>query len=370
METYDTIIIGGGQAGLAAGYQLKQLGRQFLILDAHERVGDAWRTRWDSLRLFTPAKYNGLPGMRFPAPALSFPAKDEVADYMAAYAKRFALPVRNGVLVERLERVGGGFVLASSGGAFEASNVIVATGAHRTPKVPAFASQLAAGITQMHSSAYRNPSQLRDGPALVVGLGNSGAEISYDIRVGRQVYLSGMPFAQLPVKHGGAAAAFVLPLVKFMGTYVLTVDTPMGRKVLPNMKTAPLIRMKVADLVAAGVQRVPRVTGVRDGLPMLEDGRQLEVANVIWCTGFSNELRWIAIPEAVDVDGHLDQYRGVARHVPGLYFVGMLHQYSATSDVLPGVGRDARYVARQIALRRVDPENRVVGRDAAELGVG
>src|SRR6266571_1857547 len=214
MERFDTIIIGGGQAGLAAGQFLGKQGRSSVILDASERVGDAWRTRWDSLRVFTPAKYNGLPGMRFPAPALSFPTKDEVADYMAAYAKRFALPVRSGVRVERLERQGGGFVLASSAGTFEASNVIVATGAHRTPKVPAFASQLPEGITQMHSSAYRNPSQLRGGAALVVGLGNSGAEISYDLRNGRQVFVSGAPFAQLPVRHGAAAAAFVLPLIK------------------------------------------------------------------------------------------------------------------------------------------------------------
>jgi putative flavoprotein involved in K+ transport len=370
MERFDTIIIGGGQAGLAAGHFLGRQGCAFVILDAGDRVGDAWRTRWDSLRVFTPAKYDGLPGMRFPAPGLSFPTKDELADYMAAYAKRFALPVRTGVHVERLERAGDRFLVTSGAGTYEASNVIVATGAHRTPKVPSFASRLGEGITQMHSEAYRNPSQLRDGAALVVGLGNSGAEISYDIRMGRQVYVSGKPFAELPVPHGAGAAAFVLPLIRFMGTYVLTVDTPIGRKVLPNMKTAPLIRTKVADLVAAGIERVPRVSGVSDGLPMLEDGRRLDVANVIWCTGFSTDLGWIAIPDVVGVDGHLNQYRGVASNVPGLYFVGMLHQYSATSDVLPGVGRDARYVARQIALRRLDSKHRMVRRDPAELGVG
>jgi putative flavoprotein involved in K+ transport len=369
MERFDTIIIGGGQAGLAAGQFLGRESRSFVILDAHEHVGDSWRTRWDSLRVFTPAKYDGLPGMRFPAPALSFPTKNEVADYLAAYAKRFALPIRNGIRVDRLERAGDGFRVTSNAGTYEAANVIVATGAHRTPKVPPFASLLGKGITQMHSDAYRNPSQLRDGAALVVGLGNSGAEISYDIRRGRDVYVSGTPFAELPVPHGAGTAAFVLPLVKLMGTYLLTVDTPIGRKVLPNMKTAPLIRLKVADLVAAGIRRVPRVTGVSDGLPMLEDGRRLDVANVIWCTGYSNDLGWIAIPDVVAVDGHLDQHRGVANHVPGLYFVGMLHQYSAVSDVLPGVGRDARYVARQIALRRVDSKDRVLRRDAAELGV-
>jgi putative flavoprotein involved in K+ transport len=226
MEQFDTIIVGGGQAGLAAGRFLGEQGASFVILDAAERVGDAWRSRWDSLRVFTPAKYDGLPGMRFPAPPLSFPTKAEVADYLASYAKLFALPVRSGVRVERLERAGDAFLVASTAGIYEASNVIVASGAHRTPKIPPFASALASGITQMHSSAYRSPPQLRDGAVLVVGLGNSGAEISYDIRVGRQVYVSGTPFGQLPVPHGTATAAFVLPLVKFMGTYLLTVDNP------------------------------------------------------------------------------------------------------------------------------------------------
>jgi putative flavoprotein involved in K+ transport len=369
MERFDTIIVGGGQAGLATGHFVAQQSRSFVILDAHERVGDAWRTRWDSLRVFTPAKYNGLPGMRFPAPRLSFPTKDDVADYMAAYATRFALPVRNTVRVDSLERAADGFLVTASAGTFEAANVVVATGAHRKPRIPAFASELDSRITQLHSSDYRNSGQLGDGAVLVVGLGNSGAEISMDVRQGRHVLVAGSPMGQLPVKHGAAAAAFVLPLVKFMGTYVLTVDTPVGRKVLPKMKTAPLIRIKVKDLEGAGIERVPRVAGVRDGMPLLEDGRKLDIANVIWCTGFTNDLGWIKVPEAFGEDGKPAQYRGVATAVPGLYFVGMEHQYAATSDVLPGVGRDAAYVARRLAAR-VDSKDRVVRRDAAEVGVG
>jgi len=368
MERFDTIIVGGGQAGLVTGHLLAAQRRSLVILDAHERVGDAWRTRWDSLRVFTPAKYDGLPGMRFPAPRLSFPTKDEVADYMEAYARRFDLPIRNCVRVERIERNTDCFVLTTTSGELQATNVVIATGAHHTARVPVFAPRLDPRIEQVHSSVYRNPGQLRDGAVLVVGLGNSGAEIAMDVRQGRHVFVSGSPFGQIPVKHGAAAALFVIPLIKFMGTYVLNMDTPMGRKVLPKMKTAPLIRTKVEDLVAAGIERVPRVTGVRDGMPVLEDGRTLDVANVIWCTGYTNDLSWIKVPEAFDADGKLAQYRGVANAVPGLYFVGMQFQYAATSDVLPGVSRDAAYVARRLA-GRVDAKDRMVRRDPAELGV-
>jgi putative flavoprotein involved in K+ transport len=353
MDTrFDTIVIGGGQAGLATGYYLAKLGRSFVILDKHARVGDAWRMRWDSLRVFTPAKYNGLPGMRFPAPSLTFPTKDEVADYMAAYAARFQLPVRSGVAVDLISRNRDGFVVSAGSGTFEADNVIVATGAHHIPRIPDFAGGLAPQIGQLHSSAYKNPSQLSDGAVLVVGAGNSGAEISYDVSHSHRVFLSGTPSAQLPVRHGAAAAIFVLPLIKFLGTHVLTVDTPMGRKALPKMKTAPLIRVKLNDLEKAGVERVARVTGAQDGLPILADGRVLEVANLIWCTGFRPDFTWINLPRAFADDGRLDQYRGVASSEPGLYFVGMYHQYSAVSDVLPGVGRDAAYVVRHIANRR------------------
>src|SRR5437762_12944539 len=171
---FDTIVIGGGQSGLPTGYHLAKQGRSFVILDRHPRIGDAWRTRWDSLRVFTPAKYDGLPGMRFPAPRLSFPTKDEVADYMAAYATRFNLPVRSGVSVDRVLRIGDEFEVTTSAGTFGAANLVVATGASQAPKVPAFASELSSDVTQIHSSAYKNPGQLRDGAVLVVGLGKIG----------------------------------------------------------------------------------------------------------------------------------------------------------------------------------------------------
>ena len=208
-ERVETVIIGGGQAGLATGYHLRKRGRPFVILDANQRIGDAWRNRWDSLRLFTPARYSGLPGWRLPAPTLSFPTKDEMADYLQAYATRFDLPVSTGVAVDDVHRDGNQFVVTSANGRFEADNVVVASGSHRSPRVPEFAAELDQGIAQLHSCEYRSPTQLREGPALVVGAGNSGAEIALEVSRTHPVSLSGRSVGQLPVKHGTNAARFV-----------------------------------------------------------------------------------------------------------------------------------------------------------------
>jgi putative flavoprotein involved in K+ transport len=350
MERFETVIIGGGQAGLATGYELKKRGRPFVILEASEAIGDSWRKRWDSLRLFTPAKYDGLPGMRFPAPRWSFPTKDEMGDYLEVYARRFELPVRTGVSVDRVYHDGDHYVVESGHRAFAADNVVVATGAHRVPKLPPFAEQLDPQVVQLHSAGYRNPGQLRDGAVLVVGVGNSGAEIAYELAKTHTVLQAGTPSAELPVRHGSLAARLVLPLVRFVGARVLTVKTPIGRKVRPKFigRAAPLIRIKSRDLEAAGVARVARLAGVREGRPLLEDGRVLDVANVVWCTGFRYELSWIDVP-SVATDGEPLHERGVAVAAPGLYFVGLVFQTAATSDVIPGVGRDARYIAGRLA---------------------
>jgi putative flavoprotein involved in K+ transport len=351
-ERFETVVIGGGQAGLTVGHYLAKEGRPFVILDENERVGDAWRKRWDSLRLFTPACFSALPGRRHGAPRWSFPTKDEMADYLESYAAQFELPVRTGVSVDRLSKADGRFVISARNIRVEADNVIVATGAHQIPKMPAFAPELDPRIVQLHSSEYRSPSQLQDGDVLVVGAGNSGAEIALELAQTRQTWLAGPSTGQIPVRHGTVPARLGFRVFRFIGHHVIKVDTRIGRKVGPKLaaKGAPLIRTKPKDLAAAGVEWIPRVVGVRDGLPVLEDDRVLEVANVVWCTGFRTDFGWIDLP-AFDEDGEPQHYRGVVESEPGLYFLGLVFLYSFSSDVLPNRGRDAQYITKHIASR-------------------
>jgi putative flavoprotein involved in K+ transport len=351
-EHFDTLIIGGGQAGLTAGHYLAKQERSFVILDANERIGDAWRKRWDSLRLFTPACFSRLPGLPIQAPAWSFPTKDELANYLESYAERFELPVRTGVSVDGLSKVDGRFVVSAGEVRFEAENVIVATGAHQIPKVPDFAPELDPRIVQLHSSEYRNPSQLQEGDVVLVGAGNSGAELAAELSQTRGCWLAGPTTGEIPVRHGTLPARLGFRVFRFVGHRVLRVDTRIGRKLGPKLiaKGDPLIRTKSKDLVAAGVERVPRVVGVRGGWPLLEDDRVLDVPNVIWCTGFRSDFRWIDLP-VFDGDGQPLHYRGVVESEPGLYFLGLVFLYSLSSDVLPGLGRDAGYIAKHIAAR-------------------
>jgi putative flavoprotein involved in K+ transport len=349
-EQVETIVIGAGQAGLAVGYHLTRRGRDFLIVDGADRVGDSWRSRWDSLRLFTPARYDGLPGYRFPARGWSFPTKDEMAGYLESYAARFDLPVRTGVTVDRLSKNGTGFVVSAGDRRIEAERVVVASGGNRLPRLPSFAGELDRGIVQLHAGEYRSPAQLREGGVLVVGAGNSGAEIAKELAPTRATWLAGKSVGEIPVPHGSRRARVGLPVIRFLGHHVLTVRTPIGRRVGPVVAhgATPLIRVKEKHLAELGVERVPKVVGVKDGRPMLEGGRVLDAANVVWCTGFRQDFSWIDLP-IFDDEGRPVHERGVVASQPGLYFVGLVFQYSVTSDVLPGVGRDAKRIAGHIA---------------------
>ena len=351
-EHLETVIIGGGQAGLAVGYHLARRGQPFLILDANRRVGDAWRKRWDSLRVFTPARYDRLAGIPFPAPPHSFPTKDQVADYLEAYAARFQLPVRNGVRVDRLTKADGRFLVTAGDQSWEADNAVVAMASFQVPRVPAFATDLGPDIVQLHSAGYRNPSQLQEGGVLVVGAGNSGAEIALEVASRHPTWLAGKESGHVPFRIESAAARRVLlPLMfRVIGHRVLTVDTPIGRRLRPRLLAhgAPLVRVKPKDLTAAGVRRVPRVVGTRDGRPLLADQQVLEVANVIWCTGFAPDFSWIDLPVFGDDPREPRHHRGVVATQPGLYFVGLSFLYAMSSGFLPGVDRDAEHIVRNI----------------------
>jgi putative flavoprotein involved in K+ transport len=355
-ERLDTLIIGGGQAGLSVGYCLAQLGLPFAILDDRERTGDCWRERYDSLRLFSPAKYDALPGMRFPASAYAFPSGHQMANYLENYARQMRLQVRTAVSVDAVWPAGDGVGYEVTAGQrqFVAAQVVVATGAQQLPFRPTFAGQLDPGIRQLHSSDYRGPAQLLDGDVLVVGVGHSGADIALDAAAEHRTWLSGTVHGQVPLDIESRLARPIWGLLWFVADHILTIRTPLGRRMKPAARGpgGPLVRVKLPQLTAVGVQHVDaRTTGVRDGRPELADGRVLDVTNVIWCTGFQHDFSWVHLP-ILDEHGWPRHDRGVIPAAPGLYFVGLPMQYAYTSHLVGGAGRDAKHVARHIAARQ------------------
>jgi putative flavoprotein involved in K+ transport len=293
--------------------------------------------------------------MKFPAPPMSFATKDETADYLEAYAKAFDLPVRTGQRVRQLTQNGGGYLVTTDRSSYLCDNVVVATGSFgRTPQVPEFASELDSSIVQLHSSSYRSPEQLTEGPALVVGASHSGSDIAYELgSAGFKTILSGPIRGEVPLRIESPPARVVFPMLLLLAKHVLTLRTPIGRKMRPAIRAhgGPLIRHKRADLERAGVEIVAdKTVGVQHGRPVLAGGRVLDVANVVWCTGFRQDFSWIDAPVIGD-DGWPVESRGVVPGAPGLYFAGLAFQYAFSSVLIGGAGRDAKYVARHIAGR-------------------
>ena len=352
-QHFDVVVVGGGQAGLAAGHHLAATGRSFVILDAHRRVGDAWRSRWDSLRMFTPARRCGLPGMPVDAPKTSFLTRDEMADYLERYAAHFGLPVRSGVRVDGIGRDEDGFIVAAGDARYVAESVIVACGAYQAPRVPAYAAELDPRIVQMHSSRYREAGQLQAGRVLVVGPGNSGADVALDLAASHETLLAGKHPGHIPFEIEGFVGKLMFPVLWQVWTHVMNVDNPLGRRLRGKILDGPepLIRLKPKVLDRAGVERVARVAGVRDGQPLLEDGRVLEVDNVVWATGYRNDFSWIDVPFEVDRWGEPVTERGVGTSQPGLYFVGRPYQYAYNSHTVGGVGKDARRVVAHLVAQ-------------------
>jgi len=338
----DTVVVGGGQSGLAAAHQLARRGRDFVVLDAAAVPGESWRHRWDSLRLFTPAGYSHLPGMAFPARHDALATKDEMADYLVRYAEHNQIPIEHSTRVESLRRDGAAFLLSAAGRTWRASNVVAATGAHAVPCIPAFAAQLPACTAQLSSVDYRNPSQLPPGPVLVVGAGNSGAEITLDLAASTspdgQVFLAGRDVGHVP---GFGRSTALYPLMQLLGTWG-------AQQVSKRLSGAgdPLGRVHPSDLLQAGVARLPRVVGVRDGKPQLADGATLDVAAVVWTTGLRPDFGWIQLP-VFDDAGQLRHRHGITNE-PGLVVLGLPYQRTIASHLVGGVGRDAEHLIDHI----------------------
>jgi putative flavoprotein involved in K+ transport len=358
-EQTETVVIGGGQAGLATSYHLTRRARPHVVLEAGERVGDVWRHRFDSLRLFSPARYDSLPGMPFPLPQWEFPTAVEMGDYLEGYARAHELPVRTGVRVDEVTGRDGRFVVTAGRHQFEAANVVVASGTFQKPVVPDFAGELDPRIRQMHSAEYHNPEQLQPGAVLVVGASHSGPDLAVEIARSHPTCLSGRIHGEMPFRIESRLAHAAFPVLWFVANHVLTMRTPMGRKAAPDVRAGggPLIRVKREDLAAAGVEHTEaRTVGVQDGKPLLADGRVLDVTNVVWCTGFRKDTDWIRLP--IGNGDWPEQTRGVVPAVPGLYFVGLPFLQGFYSMLTGGVARDADYVARHIVRRAADVRER------------
>jgi putative flavoprotein involved in K+ transport len=339
----DVIVVGAGQAGLAIGHYLARRDLNFVLLEAGAEVGHSWRTRWDSLRLFSPAQYDSLPGMAFPAPADSHPSKDDVADYLAAYASYFNLPVRLSSPVLRMYRAQDGtFVVTTSTGVLSARQVVVATGPFQTPRVPAAASELGQHVQQLHSAEYRNPGQVRGTRVLVVGAANSGLQIADELARTHAVSVSvGSKPLALPQRVAGRDLFFWLTKVGF---FSLPATSRLARRL--QARGDLVIGTRSADLRRAGVGFRPRLTGFTGDVAHFADGTTMDVDAVVWATGFAYDYSWLDVPGVI-VDGLVHHQAGVTQ-VPGLFFVGLPWQTSRGSALLGFVGADAAVLSARI----------------------
>jgi putative flavoprotein involved in K+ transport len=339
----DVVVVGGSQSGLAMAWYLQRQGLDFVVLEAGPEVGHVWRSRWDSLKLFTPAQYDALPGMAFPAPADTYPTKDPVADYLQTYAAALDLPVRLNAQVTDLRRVGDDFEVGTADASYQARKVVVATGPFQVPFVPPPAAKLDPSVTQVHSADYRNPQALPEGPVLVVGGGNSGFQIAEELAATRTVDLSiATTYPMLPQRRAGRDLFWWLTR---LGLLRVTVDSRPGRRM---SRRDFVIGTNRKRLERAGVRFRPRLVDAEDRTVRFADHSLLEeVGVVVWATGYRSDYAWIHIPGVVR-EGHVVHRRGVTE-VPGLYFLGLSWQHTRGSALLGFVNDDATYLANQIA---------------------
>lgn len=347
-QNWGTIVIGGSQSGLAIGYYLKKIDEDFLILDASEKVGQIWSKRWDSLKLFSPPSYNRLPGWSYPSAKGGPDTKDEMADYLSAYAKKYDLPVRSSVKVISVSKAGSVFNVTSTGGNFTADRIIIATGAHRFPYIPTFAADISREIFQVHSDDYRSPALLPPGDVLVVGSAISGMQIALEVVESRKTIMAGKPTYLIP----RGLSQISQKLDWWLLQRILTVKTPMGRRVKPQfIKGGGVFHYLDQAMKKSNVSHVTRIAGVLDGKPMLENGQTITTPIIIWCTGHRPDFSWIKECRT-DETGWPVNERGICS-VDGLYFIGMPFQYGLTSSLVSGVGRDAKFIANKVHAHRL-----------------
>ena len=311
----EVLVVGAGQAGLAMGRVLAGADRDFLIVDAATEVGQSWRHRWDSLRLFTPARFSALPGLPFPAPAGHLPGKDEVADYLADYARRFALPLWLGTGVRHLRKTDAGFKARTDHGTITARTVVVATGPFQHPAIPAPAANLDGEIIQLHTADYRNPDQLPDGRVLVVGAGNSGVQIAEELASTRPVTVAvGARQPALPQRFLGRD---LFSWLNLFGVMRVPADSRLGRRL---RERDPLIGTSLRHLQRHGVQLRDRVTTADGRRVHTADGHQTSPSTIVWATGYRPDYNWLAIPDTLTADGW-PRHTGGISPIPGLYYL-------------------------------------------------
>jgi putative flavoprotein involved in K+ transport len=348
-DQHEVLVIGGGQAGLAMGYHLQRRGVSFTIVDAGAEIGHVWRSRWDSLRLFTPAQYANLPGMQLPAPRDTYPTCDQVADYLAEYASHFALPIHLQTQIIQLTKTSAGFQAVSTDGQTQtARSVVVATGPFSQPYTPPIAGSLSASVAQIHTSQYRNPHHVPPGRVLVVGGGNSGFQIAAELAdAGRQIELSeGRRNACIPQRPGGKD---IFWWQHHLGLLRVTADSRLGRLMAAHDGT--VIGSSRRNLRRRGVTLRPRTTAADSREIRYADGSNSTVDTVIWATGFRVDDSWIRIPRALDSHHRLRQCRGIAEGIDGLYTLGRAWQHTTGSALLGFIQHDAAWLAQQITTR-------------------